>query len=423
MSDALLSELLERLRQGNRYEDVIAEAERLTGDLPEHERDLIFFSLNAVISGLDPQEHVESPRQPDLTLYMDDIEGEVRADSPPRLFNHNRRPRGVLKQTTVKALNTVRDEIHNLFYADLTPSEIQEALVILGRQVRDLLPELTLHMIDDPRLKRLDLQLAPELDFPIELCWIENEGFLCDKVEISRWYTDGNGLFEDQTIAVDGVALVEGDLTHGFAKEEQAVLTAIPNGRHAKVRSSNKVKSQVFARSDHRLMHYKGHIGKSRWRQDDLQDVVERIPPRLSMAEGRSLKMSEIGAMDNQRKFFEKQPVVVLNGCDGALRTEFIGGESSFPRHLQGLRAAVIVATNWQVSETPASEFSAAFYSALMQSNRVTTAIKHAREVLLKEAWKFKEAKSSVEFRKYYLTAYGYVYYGPSDLGIDFEGK
>lgn len=417
MSDDILLGLIQRLQDGESYDSVMDDVAKL--EVSEDRRRLFIFSLNTVGTGMDPGEPVPPRSQPDLKLTIGSLEDEVWADSPRDRFDLNGRNRGPLNASAGSALSAIRDAVNGLFSQELSRRDLERKLFSIGDEVRSLLPELVLQMFDDKRLKRLDLQIASDLDFPIELCRVREEGFLCDHAEVSRWYTQGKGLFGKNAVAVQNVAFVEGVLEHGYEDEQSAILAvACDDGVHANVSDRDAVFREVFSTDDHHLLHYKGHIGKAR--TIETPDATRKIPPRLSMAKGESLDMSDIGALTKERVFFSNEPMFVLNGCDGSLPAEFIGGTTSFPDRLQELGVSAVVATNWQVSEAPATDFTTEFYAALKDGERIAAAVKFGREALLNKARELDQSGDEDGFCKYFLSAYAYVYYGPSDLKVSF---
>lgn len=426
---AQIDVLLALLDHGVPGAEVIRNADRLTAGSPAADRQLVMAVVQwHIVTGAGSTPEAKTPRRADedgdcipghrvtdLTLTITGPAQPLFADSPRGVHSWRAKELGCLAADAENVLQTIRNDISSLYRKDSNPNpnDIERRLLAIGSQVARLLPEPLITYLKQGKARIVGLDVKADFDFPIELCRIDQNDrplFLCDTTEIVRWYRDTQATYLRKSYAVRHIAFVVGRLNCGFDEEERGVLSgAAASEMTRRACSRQEVFGSIFARNDHQVLHYKGHIANG------------NSAPELSLVAGESLGLIEIGDNPAERAFFGNEPLVFLNGCDGALSSQLIGGKSSFPFRFAELGAAAVIATLWQVSEGPASAFTAAFYRHLRRGVHVSQAVKTAREALLRAARKLQEDGDNQSFMLYYLAAYAYVYYGPSDLTVTFK--
>ncbi|MEM8971061.1 MAG: CHAT domain-containing protein [Pseudomonadota bacterium] len=417
-TQAILDELLERVRS-DPFADILSDAERLTATLPSETRDFVIGVVQALAVA---DFSTEGQAEADLSLVITSADHAIRGSSPKHVFDIREADLDKLREDAREALSRIRNRVANLYDERGNPNDIRRELFSIGRELTDLLPQKLRQLLESPKLTRLHLDIAPQIDFPIELVLVdtdESEVLLSGRAEISRWYTESPGFYHEKNYKIQHAALAVGRLSNAakFQSEEQAI-GAVVQGETTRITSRGELFEKVFTKKEHQLLHYKGHIAKQV--QQKVRGSITQAPPTLSFAKGDGLKLTDIGVVKKERCFFENSPVIFLNGCDSALTASLIGGETTFPEKFLSVQCAAVVATIWEVSEVPASEFTRAFYQELQQGTRISLALKLAREDVLKKAAAY-SATDNLEFLKYFLTAHGYVYYGPADLTISFD--
>jgi CHAT domain-containing protein len=176
----------------------------------------------------------------------------------------------------------------------------------------------------------------------------------------------------------------------------------------------SKFIDEVFKTEDFDLLHYFGHSGEG----------AEKGPRRgryLSFAQDEeTLRLQEIGALEEERAFFSRNPLIVLNCCDGIQTSALIGGPESFPHSFIDNACIACVGTTWPVDSRAGNRFMIALYAHLAEGDFLHIAVMKARRDLLDRA---KESAEPEE--KLYLTlaARAYVYYGPPDLKCVFAKR
>jgi CHAT domain-containing protein len=170
---------------------------------------------------------------------------------------------------------------------------------------------------------------------------------------------------------------------------------------------------QVFKTSDFELFHYFGHSGLDKGRGPSAGRYLTLAKDK------RTYRLSDLGELEAERKFFESAPMVVLNCCDGTDISDLFEGADSFPHRFIKNASVAFVGALWPVDSRAANRFVTAFYERLSTSAFVVHALHETRKHILAEARKLDATSKERLFLT--LAARAYVYYGPPDLRCAFK--
>ncbi|MEP6018884.1 MAG: CHAT domain-containing protein [Paracoccaceae bacterium] len=274
-----------------------------------------------------------------------------------------------------------------------------------------------LSILDSEEITSIFLRILPEIDFPFELCKFgpkSSRKFIGDELDITRWYLGGRAAANRGVQNITSIAKVHGNLKLGFSSESNAISEAFSELplTESSVLTRDDFIGKVLRTTNHDLIHYKGHISS-----------VETAEHILSFENGTQFRLAELGAIYEETEVFKRNPVVVLNGCSSSSSSSLIGGADSFPHRLTNLDISAFVGTYWKIDERAGTHFTRALYQALLDNTLLSEAVRRARMALLDLAFSDSEkALSAKEKIACYVASRAYVYFGPSDLSVTFEG-
>jgi hypothetical protein len=76
----------------------------------------------------------------------------------------------------------------------------------------------------------------------------------------------------------------------------------------------------------------------------------------------RTLRLLEIGAVEEERAFFKRNPLVILNCSEGTQKSDLLGGPDSFPHSFIDNACVACVGSVWPVESRAANRFVSALY-------------------------------------------------------------
>jgi CHAT domain len=215
------------------------------------------------------------------------------------------------------------------------------------------------------------------------------------------------------THRVRDIALVVGNMKQDSTVEHQAFDPTAP-ARYTIFNTRRGLIDDVFKTNRFNLMHYFGHCGRG-------EEKGPEMGRYLSLAEDkRTLRLQDIGAIDAEREFFSRNPVIVLNCCDGVQSSALLGGPESFPHCFIDNACIACVGSIWPVDSRAGNRFMTSLYAHLASGEFFHNAVKSARHELLDRARSTDEPKEKLALT---LAARAYVYYGPPDLRCTFVGR
>jgi hypothetical protein len=213
---------------------------------------------------------------------------------------------------------------------------------------------------------------------------------------------------------VSNVALVIGKMKLDTGVEATALVPTHPAQLDSFDTRKGVIES-VFKTQRFDLMHYFGDSGRG-------ELAGPNAGRYLSLAKDtRTLRLVEIGAVEAERAFFKRRPLVMLNCCEGAQKSKLLGGLDSFPHVFIDNACIGCVGTIWPVHSRAANRFMSALYKELANDTFVPAAMKQARKSVLDEARA--EGTSAADRLHLTLAARAYVYYGPPDLRCSFTRR
>ena len=180
----------------------------------------------------------------------------------------------------------------------------------------------------DPRITDLMtvLEAQADFDFPIELATIsDTDGraiLVQDRVASAHWFVNSCAFALRHTHCVGEIACSRqiryllGDAT--------AVFEAIKPADFEEFSTKQDLFDQVFKRVVFDLLHYFGHSGGG----DATGPEKGRF---LSLADDEgTIRLLDISRRDN-KPFFSRCPLIILNCCDAAQISSLLSGGDSFP--------------------------------------------------------------------------------------------
>jgi CHAT domain-containing protein len=159
-------------------------------------------------------------------------------------------------------------------------------------------------------------------------------------------------------------------------EDSQVEQTAIECLKPAKVKRIDTRKNLidlVLKTSDFDLFHYFGHSGRG-------EESGPSAGRYLSLAkDSRTYRLSDLGELEAERKFFQSAPLVVLNCCDGTDISDLFDGIDGFPHRFIKNASVAFVGALWPVDSRAANRFVSAFYERLSKSTFVVQALHETR--------------------------------------------
>jgi hypothetical protein len=422
---SVIFELL--VREANRYRITITAYQRgvIRGQLVVADPAAYMSQSVAVVekSGETPTVHRQPPMdsewselatQPSLSLDLHGPDKSIVGTSPHGILDWHAKDLGPWRAEAEKVIEIARDHVSGLYADPPDPDEVDREFIVLGQQIARVIPEALAKALMDDRLKFLSLQVTAAFDFPLELCTVHKPGLdelVQDRMSVARWFTNTRAIQLNRIHQVSNIALVIGKMREDSTVETEAMDVTAPAHRST-FDTRRTLIDEVFKTRRFDLMHYFGHSGAG-------EQKGPQIGRYLSFArDERTLRLQDIGAVEAERAFFSRSPLIVLNCCEGIQTSALLGGPESFPHSFIDNACIACIGTIWPIDSRAGNRFMTALYEHLAKDDFLHIAVMKARRNLLDRA----RHRDTPADEKLYLTlaARAYVYYGPPDLRCKF---
>jgi len=314
-------------------------------------------------------------RDADLTLIVRAAEDKAIVCSP--------RDRASLEYQTIPGISQLatpfkailRDRLRALYDATADAAATARELQIVGVQMAHCLsPQLT-GLLRRPDVRTVMLRHDEDFDFPLELCFLDDPVdpfFVGDRIAVCRWYLGVTNPPDVTSKRVRRIAYLRGDAPASVPDE--AMLNRLYPDRTTTLSTFDSVRDALFKTSDFDLIQFTGHCV-----------VTDAGLGGLKLADGKFVRIVDIGQLLSERKFTDAQPFVLLNACASAQPYIGLTDRDSFAHRFVTAQACAFIGTLWPVDGTVANDFATAFHEAL-RTRTVGSALLAAKLAVIEQA-------------------------------------
>jgi CspA family cold shock protein len=298
---------------------------------------------------------VRSVAEADLMLVVRADEGRVEACSPSDRASLDHVSITGFKYPEIPFRELLADRLRALYDSRSDPTETARELQIVGVELAACLPADLVKLLRRRDIQSVMLRHEDDFDFPLELCYLDDPHdpfFIGDRIAVCRWYLGVTSLPDIISKRVRRVAFLKGS-DEAFKADEILLNRLYPNRTVTFARRQDII-NNLFKTSDFDLIHFTGHC-----RQRD------KASGGLELADGKFLRLIEIGRLESERTFAAAQPFVMLNACASVQPYLGLTQRGSFAHRFVTSRACAVVGTLWPVAGPVANEFVERFYTEL----------------------------------------------------------
>jgi hypothetical protein len=332
--------------------------------------DFSAFENNGVIHNCSKLHRVEGA---DLVLVVHSKDSHVEAYSPAGRASLHGVDLGELRYPSEKARALLRQRLKSLYDADADADATARELKLIGVELAKCLPQDLADLLRRKDIRTVMLRHEDSFEFPFELCYLDSQTdpfFVGDRIAICRWYL-GVACPPDVTEKiVRKVAVLKGS-TDASRIDEAHLGKLFPNQTVTFCRRSDII-DLVFKTHDFDLIHFTGHCR-----------VDEAGRGGLELADGSFLTLLEVGQLEEERRFAEAEPFVMLNACASGQSYMVLTDRGSFAHRFITSRACAVVGTLWPVAGPVANDFTQRLYAHLDKGESIGRALLSAKVELL----------------------------------------
>jgi hypothetical protein len=309
----------------------------------------------------------------DLTLFVRTGDGRIVANSP--------RDRACLSDVTIGGFQPpsqpfsaiLRNRLKALYDERAEAEETARELQLFGVEMARLLPSDLIQLLRRPDIRALMLRHEEDFEFPIELCYLDDKDdpfFVGDRIAVCRWYM---GVMNPPDVTMKRIGKAAFLRGRDAYEADENLLNELYPGRTVTFASHADVKDKLFKTQEYDLIHFTGHCR-----------VDEEGLGGLELADGKFLRLIEIGQLETERAFAKAQPFVMINACASGQPYVALTNRDSFPHRFVTSQACAVVGTLWPVSGPVANEFSRLFYDEIHR-NPIGQALLAAKRALVQK--------------------------------------
>jgi hypothetical protein len=258
-----------------------------------------------------------------------------------------------------------------LYDASSDAEATERELKILGVDLAQYLPEQLRMILRRNDIRTVMLRHEEAFDFPLELVYLDSATdpfFVGDRIVICRWFLGVTNLPDVIAKRVRAVAMLQGD--DDAVVGDEALLNRRYPGRISTFKAKEEI-PKLFKSLDFDLIHFTGHCKR-----------LENGEGVLELADGKFVRLAEIGQLESERAFTVAEPFVMINACASAQPYFGVTQRDSFAHRFVTSRACAVLGTMWPVESSVANEFAEKFYENLV-SKKIGNAFLDAKKSLL----------------------------------------
>jgi hypothetical protein len=282
-------------------------------------------------------------------------EGRIEACSPRDRASLDHVTMTGFKYPATPFRELLANRLRALYDPTSDPESTARELQLVGVELAGHLPQDLLTLLRRQDIRSVMLRHEDDFDFPLELVYLDNADggfFVGDRIAICRWYLGVRNLPDFVKKRIGKVAFLQG--SDKAYQADEILLKERFKGRTETFVTKADVINKLFKTSEFDLIHFTGHCRK----KDDATGGLE-------LADGKFLRLIEIGQLESERAFTKTNPFVMLNACASAQPYLGLTRQDSFAHRFITSQACAVVGTLWPVESSVANDFAKLFYAEL----------------------------------------------------------
>lgn len=309
----------------------------------------------------------------DLTLEVRAVDRTVVAYSPAERASLYGTVLGELCYLPDDSTTRLRQRLRSLYDATSDTSRTERELKLIGVELAKCLPADLAALLRRSDIKTVMLRHEDECDFPFELVYLDDKDdpfFVGDRIAMCRWYLGVQCPPSVVEKSILKVAILMGK-TNASGTDRLMLEETFP-GMATIIECHAEVIDLVFKSKNFDIIHFTGHCS-----------IDEAGRGGLQLADGSFLGLREIGQLEEERRFSEAQPFVMLNACASGQPYAALIERDSFAHRFVTSRACAFVGTLWPVDGRVANDFARRLYTHLSSGKTIAAALLLAKTELV----------------------------------------